>query len=141
MGKNIGKSKREYIRAYMLKYQGGFFALGYCGLSLLGFDFFSPIPVLPCITKRYELSGLLFLFPPSPVLLPPKRFSPVLYLLLCFCLTVFLHSIASGPAQGSPRAQQNRGYDFSFNASSSARSSNCSKMNPALMTQLQAKAC
>lgn len=116
----------------MLKHQAGFFLLWVVGSfsSCWALIFFSN----PSITKRSELSGLLFLFPPSAVPLPPKCFSPALSLLLCTLLSdSFLHSIASGAAQGSPGAQQNRGYDFSFSASSSPRSSNCSKMNPALM--------
>lgn len=96
---------------------------------------FSPILVFPFVTKSYELSRLLFPFPAAVVVpLPSKCFIPSPSLLLCTLLSdSFFLSIASGPAQGSPRAQRDRGYDFSFSASSSARSSNCSKMDPTLM--------
>lgn len=49
-------------------------------------------------------------------------------------------SIASGPAQGSPAAQD-KGYDFTTSPSSPARSSNCCKMNLTVTLQLQAKTC
>lgn len=123
----------------MLNYQGGFFASGYCGLSLLGFDFFLQSLSSPVSQKDMNSQDYYFFF--LPALFCCHQNASALFFPSCFAPDSFLHSIASGPAQGSPRAQQNRGCDFSFNASSSARSSNCSKMNPALVTQLQAKAC
>lgn len=121
----------------MLKSQVGF-GLGWGGGVLSFFRvlfWFSSKPVLPYATKIYELSGLLFIFPPTAVvLLSLKQFNPAPSLLFCTPRSdSFFHSIASGPAQGSPRAQKDRGYDFSFSARSPARSSNCSKMNPTVM--------
>lgn len=123
-------------------------------LGLLAFCF--PTQSLYFVTKRYEPSGLLFAKPWNSS--PCSPFQPSSHLMLpgpgsllqlgitfsshhsCSTATDRLQhslplaynslspSIASGPAQGSPAAQD-KGYDFTTSPSSPARSSNCCKMN------------
>lgn len=119
----------------MLKYQADFL-LWVSGIFVcwaLIFFFFQSLSS-PVSQKYTNSQDYYFFF--LPALFCCHQNASALLFPSCFAhsyLTASYTALPQGQHRVHPRAQQNRGYDFSFNASSSARSSNCRKMNPTLM--------
>lgn len=144
------KKKRKYAKALVLvtRWRTKVFWFGWLfgvslgkeegllfGLVCWGFVFFFSNPCLPmCHKKVWTINFTISLSSHCCCFTATK-------MLQLFSFSLALHTPAwqllpqhcLRASTGFTESTARQGYDFSFSASSSARSSNCSKMNPTLM--------